>query len=144
MISVQSYKTQILLSPTTAVSTSRSASFDWLGADYAVVRVIQSPSGSNAYSAVSVLHADSLPTNATLYTTITTDLSSQNTNSHETVYFIDLKSKARYGKIIITPGTNAADAIATAVHLTLARNEQQPSATTGMVSSTNDIVTIVA
>ncbi len=85
MISLQTYKTQVLLSPTTAVSTSRSASFDWLGSDYASVRIIQSASGTNAGGAgsVSVLHADSLPTNATLYTTITTDLSAQNTNSHQ-------------------------------------------------------------
>ncbi len=144
MISLQAYKTQILLSPTTAVSTSRSASFDFLGSEYAVVRVIQSPSGSNAYSAISVLHADSVPSQATQYTTITADLSAQNTNSHETVYYIDTKSKARYGKIIITPGTNAADAIATAVHLMLGRLEQQPSNTAGMVSTTNDVVTIVA
>jgi hypothetical protein len=144
MIEIQRSKSQVLLGPTTAATTTRSASFDWVGADYATIRVTQSASaGTNGGCSVSVLHADSLPTNATLFATITADLTAQATTSHEKVYFIDTRTKKRYGKVILTPTTNTNDTIITSAHLTLHRLEATPSATNTMISTTNDVVTIV-
>jgi hypothetical protein len=145
MIHLQNTKSQVILGPTTAATTTRSASFDWSGADYATIKVLQSASaGTNGGCSISVLHADSLPTNATQFTTITADLTAQATTSHEAVYHIDLRSKKRYGKVILTPTTNTNDSIITSVEMTLARLEQAPSNTTAMVATTNDVVTIVS
>lgn len=145
MIQLQSLKSQVVLGPTTAATTTRSASFDFLGADYAVIRVVQSASaGTNGGCSVSVLAADSVPTQATQFTTITADLTAQATTSHEKVYLVDLKTKKRYGKVILTPTTNTNDSIITMAHLQLGRLEQMPSNTTAMVSTTNDVVTVVS
>lgn len=145
MIHLQNISSQVLLVPTTAATTSRSASFDFAGADYAKITVIQSASaGTNGgLGAVSILHADSLPTNATLFTTITANLGTQATLSHEMVYLVDAKAKKRYGKIIITPNTNTNDPVITMAYLQLSRKEQTPSATSAMVATTNDSVTVV-
>jgi hypothetical protein len=144
MIELQKTKSQVLLGPTTAATTTRSASFDWSGADYAVIRVIQSASaGTNGGCSVSLLHADSLPTNATLFATITADLTAQATTSHEKVYFVNAGTKKTYGKVILTPTTNTNDTIITMATLQLSRMNQTPSNTTTMVNTTNDVVTIV-
>jgi hypothetical protein len=92
MIQLQATKDQVLLGPTTAATTTRSASFDWAGADYAVVKVFQSASaGTNGGCSISLLSADSVPTQATQFATITADLTAQATTSHEVVYFCDLR-----------------------------------------------------
>lgn len=145
MIQLQATKDQVLLGPTTAATTTRSASFDFSGADYATIRVVQSASaGTNGgLGAISVLHADSVPTQATQFATIVADLGTQVTTSHEIVYHLDGRALKRYGKVIITPNTNTNDSIITSAVLTLSRMEQAPSNTSGMVSSTNDVVTIV-
>jgi hypothetical protein len=144
MIALQAMKRQVLLGPTTAATTTRSASFDWSGADYAVIRVIQSASaGTNGGCSISVLNADSLPTNATLFSTITADLTAQATTSHEAVYFVNSGTKKPYGKIILTPTTNTNDTIITMATLELHRMNATPSATNTMVHTTNDVVTIV-
>lgn len=145
MIHLQNTKSQVLLAPTTAATTTRSASFDWSGADYAIIRVVQSASaGTNGGCSISVLHADSVPTQATQFATITADLTAQGTTSHEAVYYIDLKSKKRYGKVILTPTTNTNDTIITMAHLQLARLASTPTGTAGMVNTTNDQVVIVS
>jgi hypothetical protein len=142
---LQATKDQVLLGPTTAATTTRSASFDWSGADYATLTVTQSASaGTNGGCSISVLHADSVPSQATQFATITADLTARATTSNEAVYFIDLKSKKRYGKIILTPTTNTNDSIITSAHLRLSRLEQAPSNTVNMVATTNDSVVIVA
>src|SRR4051812_985474 len=144
MIQLQATKDQVLLGPTTAATTTRSASFDWAGADYAVVKVFQSASaGTNGGCSISLLSADSVPTQATQFATITADLTAQATTSHEVVYFCDLRSAKRYGKIILTPTTNTNDSIITMATLTTARLEQAPSNTVSMVATTNDVVTII-
>ncbi len=145
MIDIQAMKSQVLLIPTTAATTTRSASFDFSGGDYATIRVIQSASaGTNGgLGAISVLHADSVPTQATQFATIVADLGTQATLSHEVVYHIDTRTLKRYGKIIITPNTNTNDTIITSAFLTLLRREQSPSNTSGMVNTTNDVVVIV-
>jgi hypothetical protein len=144
MIQLQANKDQVLLGPTTAATTTRSASFDWSGADYAKITVIQSASaGTNGGCSISVLEADSVPTQATQFATITADLTAQATTSHQAVYFVDLKSRKRYGKIILTPTTNTNDTIITQASLSLSRMEQAPSNTSSMVATTNDVVTIV-
>lgn len=145
MIELQATKQQVLLGPTTAATTTRSASFDFSGGDYATIRIIQSASaGTNGgLGAVSVLHGDSVPTQATQFATIVADLGTQATTSHEIVYHIDTRTLKRYGKIIITPNTNTNDSIITTAVLTLSRREQAPSNTTAMVATTNDVVTIV-
>jgi hypothetical protein len=145
MIHLQAVSSQVLLGPTTAATTTRSASFDFSGADYATIRVFQSASaGTNGGCSISVLQADSVPTQATQFATILADLTAQNTNSHEAVYHIDLKGKKRYGKIILTPTTATNDTIITMAHLVLARKEQAPSNTVTMVATTNDVVSIVS
>jgi hypothetical protein len=144
MISLQNVKSQVLLGPTTAATTTRSASFDWTGADYATIRVIQSASaGTNGGCSISLLHADSVPTQATQFATFTADLTAQSTTSHEAVYHVNLKNKKAYGKIILTPTTNTNDTIITMATLELSRLEQSPSSTSGMVNTTNDVVTLV-
>ncbi len=142
MLTLQNSKSVYVLSPTTAVSTSRSASFDFLGADHATIRVLCSASvGTNsaALQALSLLHSDN--TNSSTFATMVADLGTQVTSSHEIVYHVDLKTAKRYGKVILTPHT--ADTIATAVHVTLSRLENSPTSTTGMVNTTNDAVSIV-
>ena len=144
MISLQNVKSQVLLGPTTAATTTRSASFDWTGADYATIRVIQSASaGTNGGCSISLLHADSVPTQATQFATFTADLTAQSTTSHEAVYHVNLKNKKAYGKVILTPTTNTNDTIITMATLELSRLEQSPSSTSGMVNTTNDVVTLV-
>ncbi len=145
MISLQNMKSQVVLGPTTAATTTRSASFDFAGADYAKIRVVQSASaGTNGGCSISVLHADSLPTNATLFSTITADLTAQATTSHEAIYYVDTRNKKRYGKVILTPHTSTNDPIITMVSLELGRLEQTPTGTSAIVNTTNDVVTIVA
>ncbi len=143
MINLQATKSQVLLGPTTAATTTRSASFDFLGADYAIVRVIQSASaGTNGGCSVSLLTADSVPTQASQFATLVADLTAQATTSHEKVYYLDAKALKRYGKIILTPTTNTNDTIITMATLQLNRLEQAPSNTTTMVATTNDVVTL--
>jgi len=145
MIHLTATKDQVLLGPTTAATTTRSASFDFMGADYATIRVIQSASaGTNGgLGAISVLHADSVPTQATQFATFSADLGTQITTSHEIVYHIDCRTLKRYGKIIITPNTNTNDSIISVALLTLGRLEAAPSATSDMVNTTNDVVRLV-
>ena len=147
MINLQNSKSQLVLGPTTAATTTRSASFDWAGADYAKIRVIQSAttaSGTNGGCSISVLHADSVPTQATQFATITADLTSQSTTSHEAIYLVDTRTKKRYGKVILTPNTNTNDTVITSVVLETGRLENAPSNTSAMVHTTNDVVTIVS
>ncbi len=145
MLELQNAKDQLILTPTTAATTTRSASFDFSGGDYATIRIIQSASaGTNGgFGAVSLLHADSVPSQATQFATIVADLGTQVTTSHEVIYHVDTRTLKRYGKIIITPNTNTNDSIITCATLTLARREQAPSNTSAMVSTTNDTVVIV-
>lgn len=145
MIPLLNCKDRVLLGPTTAATTTRSASFDFAGADFAVIRVVQSASaGTNGGCSISLLHADSVPTQATQFATFVTDLTAQSTTSHEAVYYVDLKSKKRYGKVILTPTTNTNDTIITTAHLQLGRLEETPSNTTALVASSNDVVTLVS
>mgnify|MGYP001610444327 CR=1 FL=1 len=82
MIDLQNLKWQLLLGPTTAATTTRSASFDWTDADYATIRVVQSASaGTNGGCSISVLHADSVPTQATQFATFTANLTAQDVAS---------------------------------------------------------------
>lgn len=150
MIHSQNSKDQVVLGPATnALTTSRSASFDFLGADYATIRVVQSQTGTAAgtnggLQTVSLLHADSDPTQATQFATFVANVTGGVTTSHEMIYHVDLKTKKRYGKIILTPHTSSNDGVVTTVILTTSRNEASPSNTSAMVSTTNDVVTIVA
>ncbi len=145
MIYLQQTKSQVLLGPTTAATTTRSASFDFLGSDYARISVLQSASaGTNGGCSISVLAADSVPTQATQFATITADLTAQATTSHEAVYLVANGAGKRYGKIILTPTTNTNDSIITSAYLQLGRLETTPSNTTAMVATTNDVVTIVS
>ncbi len=145
MIQLQSVVHQVLLAPTTAATTTRSASFDFLGADYATIIVTQSASaGTNGGCSISLLHADSVPSQATQHATFTADLTAQGTTSHCVISHVDLKSKKRYGKIILTPTTNTNDTIITSAHLLLGRLESAPSNTTAMVATTNDVVQIIS
>jgi hypothetical protein len=149
MLHLQNTKDQVALAPATqALTTSRSASFDFLGADYAKITVIQSATGTaagtNGGASVSFLHADSDPTQATQFATFVADVTGQSTASHEVVCFVDLSTKKRYGKVIITPHTSSNDIVTTTVLLTTARRGDSPSSTSGMVNTTNDAVRIVA
>ncbi len=150
MLHQQNAKDQIVLGPATnALTTTRSASFDFLGADYATIRVIQSNTGTAAGSnggiaTLSLLHADSDPTQATQFATFVADVSAQVTTSHEVIYHVDLSTKKRYGKVIITPHTSSNDGIVTTVLLTTSRRGDSPSNSTAMSSSTNDVIRIVA
>jgi hypothetical protein len=148
MIDLQSTRSQVILGPGTAAATAtRSASFDFVGADYAVLHVIQgattTAAGTNGGVSISVLGADSVPTQATQFATIVADVTGQATTSHEVVYFIDLKTAKRYGKVILTPHTSSNDTVITTAHLLLGRLEQAPSNTSAMVSTTNDPVRVV-
>ena len=145
MIHAQANKDQIVLGPATnALTTSRSASFDFLGSDYATIRVVQSASaGTNGGCSISVLHADSVPTQATQFATFTANLTAQATTSHQAIYHVNLKGKGGYGKIILTPTTHTNDTIITMADIAYGRNGQSPSNTSGMVLSTNDVVTMV-
>jgi hypothetical protein len=137
----------VLGPPTAAATTTRSASFEFAGADYAVLRILQSApftaAGTNGGVSVSVLSADSVPTQATQFATLVADVTSQATTSHEVVYYIDLKTAKRYGKIILTPNTSSNDTVVTAAFLQLGRLENAPSGTSAMVGTTNDTVRIV-
>ncbi len=145
MIALQNAKYFDVLGPTTAATSTRSASFDWSGGDYATLIIGQSASaGTNGGCSISVLEADSVPTQATQFATIVADLTAQATTSHQAIYHIDLKARKRYGKVILTPTTNTNDSIITTVELITARREQSPSNTTTMVQGgTSDVVTIV-
>jgi len=150
MIHPQNTKDQIVLAlPTSASTATRSASFDFLGADYATIRVLQSQTctaaGSNGgLQTISLLHADSDPTQATQFATFVANVTSRPTTSHEVVYHVNLGSKKRYGKVILTPHTSSNDTLITSVLLTTSRRESAPSSTSDMVNTTNDAVTIVA
>jgi hypothetical protein len=150
MLHAQNTKDQVVLGPATnALTTSRSASFDFLGADYATIRVIQSQTGTAAgtnggLATTSLLHADSDPTQATQFATFVADVSGQVTTSHQMIYHVDLSTKKRYGKIILTPHTSSNDGVVTTVLLTTSRRGDSPSNTSAMVTTTNDVVRIVA
>lgn len=144
MIPLQNQKSQILLGPTTAATTTRSASFDMQGSSFAKIRIVQSASaGTNGGCSISLLHADSVPTQATQFATMTADLTAQATTSHEAIYLADWRGKKRYGKIILTPTTNTNDTIITMAILDKFGMAQAPSNTTTMVNTTNDVVTIL-
>jgi hypothetical protein len=143
MISLQSTRSQVLLGPTTVATTTRSASFEFTGSDFALIHVLQSASaGTNGGVSVSLLHADSVPTQATQFSTMVADLTSQATTSHEKVYFVDTRGAKRYGKIILTPTTHTNDSIINAAHVVFGRLEAAPSNTSAMVSTTNDPVRV--
>lgn len=149
MIHAQNTKDQVVLASTTGATATRSASFDFAGADYATIRVLQSAtipaSGSNGgLTTISLLHADSEPTQATQFATFVANVSNRPTTAHEVVYHVDLSTKKRYGKVILTPNTNTNDTIITTVLLTTSRLQSSPTGTAGMVSTTNDAVQIVA
>jgi hypothetical protein len=143
----QTTKDQVVLGPATnALTTSRSASFDFLGADYATIRVIQSATGTAAgtnggIATFSLLHSDT--DNATAYATFVADVSAQVTTSHQMVYHVNTATLKRYGKFILTPHTSSNDGIVTTVLLTTGRRGDAPSNTSGMVNTTNDVVRIV-
>lgn len=149
-IAAQNAKDQIVLAlPTAASSASRSASFDFLGAEYATIRILQSQTctaaGTNGgLQTISLLHADSDPTQATQFATFVANVTGRTTTSHEVVYHVNLSDKKRYGKVILTPHTSSNDTLITTILLTTTRREASPSSTSDMVNTTNDLVTVVS
>jgi hypothetical protein len=120
MIHLQATKDQVLLGPTTAATTTRSASFDWSGADYASIRVFQSASaGTNGGCSISRAlrgqRAD--PGHA-----VRDDHGGPDGAGDDLARGRLLRGPQvakRYGKVILTPTTNTNDSIITTATLTL-------------------------
>ena len=132
--------------PVATAAATASATFDFLGADYATIRVLQS-TGANASAVgptISLLHAD---TSNGSFATVVADRSSEGspgTATHCLTYHLDLKTKKRYGKLIVTAATATNDTVVVAADMTLSRLEQMPESTTTMLGSTNDAAVIVS
>jgi len=133
-----------------------SSRVDLLGADHATLHIDVSLGATATIASadgvtVSVLHSDN--TNASTFATVAANLTGKKT-SFNAIYNIDTKTKGRYLRVTVTPGTSGvSNEVATvAVNGSLSRLEQKPGSTSDMLvgtsvslpaSNTNDVVTIV-
>lgn len=142
MIEDQKVKHVLLIAPAAKTnSQTASASFDFLGADYATIRIgLASEINTNAVGpTISLLHSDD--TVVTNHVTMVADRTTEDiTAAKMLVYQVDLKTAKRYGRLVINNGTATNDNITVSADLTLSRLEETPSSTSEMVGSTNDVV----
>lgn len=143
MIQVQSMTDTLLIAPISSTAAA-SATYDLLGIDYATIRIpFASEVNTSAVTpTISLTEADT--SNATNFATITADRATEDiTAAKELVYHVDCRSRKRYLKLTITPGTTTNDTAVLAAIVTASRKDQAPSSTTGMVATTNDAVVLV-
>lgn len=148
MINSQKVKRLRLIGPTTArVTVTQAATMDCLGADYALITVSMcSALTTNAVDpSIAVQHSDDTTVTNFSTTGITGAITTNSQAAKNNVIGVDLKSKKRYIRVLLTPGTTATnDAIVMTVNAQLSRLEEAPSSTSEMVGSTNDAVTLVS
>lgn len=146
MISDIATKRVVLISPSTArVTATAAGTVDMAGARYGVFTVqFCSELNTNAVNpTVAVQQADD--TNATSFSTtgiaaaIQTDL----TAAHAVHVGVDWKTKKRYARLLITPGTATNDTIVYAAEAELSRMAEAPGSTSEMIGSTNDTFALV-
>lgn len=135
---------QLLLSMK-SVTTTASAAQDCIGARYATVRIVVGTRLVTNPAACTISLLESDDTVVSNYATIVADRAEVLASVHHEVrYEVDLRSRKRFLKLIVTPGTTASnDAVVLVALATLTRNESDPSAAAGLVATTNDAVVVV-
>jgi hypothetical protein len=81
----------------------------------------------------SLLESDN--TNATTFATVTANITLSSQSSAVHAYHVDLRSRKRYLRLSVTPGTATTDAITFAAVGFLTRKEEVPGTTTAMADA---------
>lgn len=147
MIRAQASKVLQLITPSTArVTATAAGTVDCIGADYAKFTVsFCSELNTNAVNpTIAIQQSDDTVVTNFSTTGVNAALSPDCTAANNVIVGVDLKSKKRYLRCLLTPGTASNDTIVMAVSCELSRLERAPSNTSDMVGSTNDSVTLVA
>lgn len=129
---------------TSGVTTT--ANIDTLGADYCTVRIsLGAWKNSNAAGPTITLKEsnDTTASNFAVWDTNNTlTATALNATGKEVLYHIDAKSRKRYLQLSVSTGAATNDDIVVSAVYSLTRLGQLPSSTSGMVSTTNDVVVL--
>lgn len=107
MKSVQSNVRTLLLAPTTAATSARSAAFDTRGGKYASIELVLGAK-LNTNSTNTTLQLAESDSSATGYTTFNASFNvtqDATTNGAVGIYHVDLKGRKRYIRVTLTPDT---------------------------------------
>lgn len=136
----QSGITSVLLAPDRAAATAtRAATADTVGYSYAVVHVNVS-SGVNTNSAAMTLSLQESDDTTTTTTTVTANITKATTATNAHSYFVDLRGKKRYLRLVSTPATTTNDLVTVGATLSLLRAGTWPNTTTELNASGATIV----
>lgn len=146
---IQSQRTKDVLCIDAAVYTNgntAAVNIDTLGADYATIRVALGRAATGTIASAdgtTVKLTESADTNASNATTFVADKTAIKV-SQEVLYHVDTRSRKRYLRLSIIPGTSGVsnEIVTCAAFATLGRLEAAPTSTSGMVNTTNDQVVI--
>ena len=147
MIHAQDAKRVELISPATArVTATAAGTVDCIGARYAWFHVsfCSELNTSAVNPTVAVQHSDDTTVTNFSTTGIAAAIQTDLTAAHGVHIGVDRKSKKRYMRLLITPGTATNDTIVYQSDVDLSRLEESPGSTSEMVGSTNDTVTLVS
>jgi hypothetical protein len=121
-----------------------SASIDFAGFKHATVRVLINKRVDSSCAAMTLSLLESDDTVVTNHATITADLTpTPGSGATEQRYEIDLRKRKRYGRLVITPGTNAThDAQGSIAIISLSRGENAPTAESSLVDSSGTVTVL--
>lgn len=128
--------TDSLLLAMKAVTTTASANFDTLGADYATIRVALASELTTDCVGPTISLLDCDTTVVTSFVTVVADRTTEDLTAAKVVtYHVDMSSGKRYLRLVVDPvGTAASDDAITLLAIgTLTRKVEAPSATAATV-----------
>jgi hypothetical protein len=108
----QEFDFTILLAPITAATAARSVAMDTLGADYATILITLGAEANTNSTNVTLQLAES-DNSTTGFVTFNSNFNrvADNTAAMVVVYHLDLKGRARYVRLSVTPDTSANGAV---------------------------------
>lgn len=111
----------LLLAPTTAATTARTANLDTQGGDYASIRVALSAEANTNSTNVAIQLSESDDTVATNFATFDANFNRTVDNESAVVAtsHVDLEGRKRYIKLTVTPDTTTNGAVAVSADATL-------------------------
>lgn len=141
MIHPQGAETRILLSPDRAAATAtRALTADTRGFSYATITV----NNSSAVDATAGTYAIDLQeddtTVATNFATMVAQVTKSGTATASHVYYVDLRGRQRYLRLLSTPATTTRDLITVSASVSLGRAGEWPQNTTELAAGGATIV----
>jgi len=144
MQEAQRAKSALIIAPVAKTNSSTaSATYDLLGADYATIRIALSSAINTDAVGPTITISEADTSNSTAFATISAARTAEAiTAAKEVVYHIDTRLRKRYLKLAVNPGTTTNDNVTVAAIGVLTRKEQLPASTSDMVASGSVVVIV--